>query len=310
MPWIVGAWLTGVCLLALRAAGGWRRLRSLRRNAQLTAPSAVQKSFAKLIAQLHLIHPVVLRVSAEAISPMAMGIWRTSVILPLSVATSFPAEQLEAVLAHELAHIRRWDYFCNLLQTAIECLFFFHPAVWWMSRRTRELREVCCDEIAARTCVDPAIYAEALLQMEEQRVEHLRLAVALRGSGGALLRRIRRVMGEKTMEQGSMGGVRIAAAGLLLAGLATAPHLASALKAEPTGARIVGVSATTAGLEDPDASQMVASPGIRSSPRKAGTQGTIPRSYILSWIPASAGMSGVDRVFALIHRPRPRITSL
>ncbi len=164
MPWIDGVWLVGVCLLALRAAGGWRRLRSLRRNAQLTIPPAIQKSFAKLIAQLHLVHPVTLRVSAEVISPMAMGIWRTSVILPLSVATSLPMEQLEAVLAHELAHIGRWDYFCNLVQTAIECLFFFHPAVWWMSRRTRELREMCCDEIAARTCADPGIYAEALLK--------------------------------------------------------------------------------------------------------------------------------------------------
>jgi beta-lactamase regulating signal transducer with metallopeptidase domain len=315
MPWIVGAWLTGVCLLALRAAVGWRKLRLLRRNAQLTAPSAVQKSFAKLISQLHLVHPVVLRVSTEVISPMAMGIWRTSVILPLSVATSFPAEQLEAVLAHELAHIRRWDYFCNLLQTAIECLFFFHPAVWWMSRRTRELREVCCDEIAARTCADPAIYAEALLQMEEQRVEHLRLAVALRGSGGALLRRIRRVMGEKTMEQGSMGGVRIAAAGLLLAGLATAPHLASALKAEPTGARIVGVSATTAGLEDPDASQMVATDKFagnaravrearRAEPDNAGSP--LPATAIAAGPIAGSAATRIDAPAAAPNPAPPR----
>jgi beta-lactamase regulating signal transducer with metallopeptidase domain len=259
MPWIDGIWLVGVCLLALRAAGGWRRLRSVRRNAQLTVPPAIQKSFAKVVAQLRLVHPVALRISAEVISPMAMGIWRTSVILPLSVAMSLPAEQLEAVLAHELAHIGRWDYFCNIVQTAIECLFFFHPAVWWMSRRTRELREMCCDEIAARTCADPGIYAEALLQMEEQRVEHLQLAVALHGRGGALLHRIRRVMGEKTMEQRSMNGVRIAAAGLVLAGLAAAPHVASGLKVEPTGPRIVAeASAAAVGLEHSTPSQMVA----------------------------------------------------
>ncbi len=256
MPWIDGIWLVGVYLLALRAAfGGWR-LRSLRRNAQLTVPPAIQKSFAKLIAQLRLVHPVTLRVSAEVISPMAMGIWRTSVILPLSVATSLPAEQLEAVLAHELAHIGRWDYFCNLVQTAIECLFFFHPAVWWMSRRTRELREMCCDEIAARTCADPGIYAEALLTMEEQRVEHLQLAVALHGKGGALLHRIRRVMGETTMEQRSMSGVRIAIAGLVIAGLAVAPHVASGLRMEPAGARIVaGTSAKATGLLDSNPGQ-------------------------------------------------------
>jgi beta-lactamase regulating signal transducer with metallopeptidase domain len=258
MPWIDGVWLMGVYLLALRAAGGWWRLRSLRRNAQLTAPPAIQKCFAKVIAQLRVVHPVTLRVSAEVISPMAMGIWRTSVILPLSVATSLPAEQLEAVLAHELAHIGRWDYFCNLVQTAIECLFFFHPAVWWMSRRTRELREMCCDEIAARTCADPGIYAEALLQMEEQRAKHLQLAVALHGRGGALLHRIQRVMGETTMEQRSMTGVRVAAAGLVLAGLAVAPHVANGLR-ESTGARIVaGASAMAAGQENSSPSQLAA----------------------------------------------------
>ena len=239
MPWIDGVWLAGVCFLALRAAGGWWRLRSLRRNAQVAVPPAVQRSFAKVVRQLRLVQPVVLRVSREVISPMAMGIWRTSVILPLSVAMSLPAEQLEAVLAHELAHIRRWDYFCNLLQTAIECLFFFHPAVWWMSRRTRELREVCCDEIAARTCANPGIYAEALLQMEELRAEHLQLAVALHGNGGTLMNRIRRVMGERTMEYGSMSVVRVAAAGLVVAGLAVAPHVAKGLKAEPAGAHII-----------------------------------------------------------------------
>ncbi len=239
MPWIDGVWLAGVCFLALRAAGGWWRLKSLRRGAQVAVPPAMQRSFAKVVGQLRLAQPVVLRVSRELISPMAMGIWRTSVILPLSVATSLPAEQLEAVLAHELAHIRRWDYFCNLLQTAIECLFFFHPAVWWMNRRTRELREVCCDEIAARTCADPGIYAEALLQMEEQRAEHLQLAVALHGKSGTLLNRIRRVMGERTMEYGSMSVVRVAAACLVVAGLAVAPHVAKGLKADPANARIV-----------------------------------------------------------------------
>lgn len=251
MPWIDGLWLAGVCLLALRAAGGWLRLRSLRRKAQVTIPPAIQKSFAKVMAQLRLGQPVALRISAEVISPLAMGIWRTSVILPLSVVASLSPEQLEAVLAHELAHIRRWDYFCNLVQTAIECLFFFHPAVWWMSRRTRELREMCCDEIAARTCADPGIYAEALLQMEERRAKYLQLAVALHGSGGALLHRIRRVMGERTMEQRSLSGVRIVAAGLVLTGLAVAPHVASGLKEEHAKADIIaGTKSMIAGLEE------------------------------------------------------------
>ena len=245
MPWIDAVWLAGVCFLALRAAGGWWRLRWLRSRAQVAVPEPVQHSFAKVVGQLRLVQPVVLRVSRDVISPMAMGIWWTTVMLPLSVVTSLPAAQLEAVLAHELAHIRRWDYVCNLLQTVIECLFFFHPAVWWMSRRTRELREICCDEIAARTCADPGIYAEALLQMEEQRAEHLQLAVALHGKGGTLLNRIRRVMGERTMEYGSMSVVRVAVAGLVVAGLVVAPHAKKGLMAEPAEAHIAPVAASS-----------------------------------------------------------------
>ena len=272
MPWIDGVWLAGVCFLALRAAGGWWRLRSLRRSAQVAVPESLQRSFSKVVGQLRLVQPVVLRVSREVISPMAMGIWRTSVILPLSVAVSLPAEQLEAVLAHELAHIRRWDYFCNLLQTAIECLFFFHPAVWWMSRRTRELREVCCDEIAARTCADPGIYAEALLQMEEQRAEHLQLAVALHGKGGTLLNRIRRVMGERTMEYGSMSVVRIAAAGFVVAGLAVAPHVAKGLKAEPAGARIAAGESAPSVLAGPGDSGNVMVTAAVARDERAGVE--------------------------------------
>jgi len=276
MPWIDGVWLAGVCLLALRAAGGWWRLTSLRRNALAAVPTAAERSVAKVIAKLRLTQLVALRVSTEVISPMAMGIWRTSVILPLSVATSLPEEQLEAVLAHELAHIRRWDYFCNLLQTAIECLFFFHPAVWWMSRRARELREVCCDEIATRSCGDPGIYAEALLQMEEHRAECMQLAVALHGKGGALLYRIRRVLGEKTMEERSMSGVRIAVAGFVVAGLVAAPHIAKGLKPEPAGVRIAAGEGAASGLVEPAPSQAIAAVG--ASERKSGGGEALPQA--------------------------------
>jgi len=303
MPWIDGVWLAGVCFLALRSAGGWWRLRSLRRSAQVAVPPAVQRAFAKMVGQLRLAHPVVLRVSREVISPMAMGIWRTSVILPLSVVASLPAEQLEAVLAHELAHIRRWDYFCNLLQTAIECLFFFHPAVWWMSKRARELREVCCDEIAARTCADPGIYAEALLQMEEQRAEHLQLAVALHGKGGTLLNRIRRVMGEGTMEYGSMSVVRVASACLVVAGLAVAPHVAKGLKAEQADARIVAGENVAPVLLAPTASGnvAVAAPATRYERASVDASQVVPAPA-----PVQTAISVADAAPAPMPHPMPR----
>jgi hypothetical protein len=123
---------------------------------------------------------------------------RPLILLPITALTSLSPEQLEVVLAHELAHIRRADYFWNILQTMIETLFFFHPAVWWISRRLREQRELCCDDIAVQTCQDPAVYAAALLRLEEERKMHLHLAMALDGNQSrvSLRARILRILGD------------------------------------------------------------------------------------------------------------------
>jgi len=253
-------WLTGVCLLTLRAFAGWWRLDRLRRQAQIAVPETVKRGFEKVARQLRLAHSVSLHISDEIFSPLAMGVWRAAVIIPVSAVASLPPDQLEAVLAHELAHIRRWDYIGNLLQTAIECLFFFHPAVWWMSRRTRDLREMCCDEVAARTCMDPGIYAEALLNLEERRADRLQLAVALHGNGGTLLNRIRRVMGDSTVDYSSISAVRLTAAVLVIGGLLFAPHIADGLKAEPAHARIL--SNTAPAIAAVPVAQPAASPEI------------------------------------------------
>jgi beta-lactamase regulating signal transducer with metallopeptidase domain len=232
LPWVDGLWLLGVLLLALRATGGWVQLEILRRRAKRAIPAEIEASFDRIAERLQVGRKVALRISDEVISPLAMGVWRTVVVLPVSAITQLAPAQLEAVLAHELAHIRRWDYLCNLLQTAIECLLFFHPAVWWMSRRTRDLREICCDRVAARSCDDPVIYAEALLQLEEQRAARLQLAAALHGPGGSLLERVKQVLGEgMTMERRTVSGMRVAVAGAVVLGLLLGPRLASGLKA-------------------------------------------------------------------------------
>src|SRR4029079_1809460 len=80
-------------------------------------------------------------------TPVVVGFFRPTILLPLCVATGLPESQLELILAHELAHIRRHDYVVNLLQTLVETLFFYHPAVWWLSRQIRNERENCCDDI-------------------------------------------------------------------------------------------------------------------------------------------------------------------
>ena len=166
LPWVDAVWLVGVLLLALRSLGGWFHLAVVRRRARRMVPQEIERAFVRLCERVEVGRKVVLRASDEVISPLAMGLWRATVILPISAVLSLPAEELEAVIAHELGHIRRWDYLWNLIQTAVESVLFFHPAVWWLSRTVRERRELCCDEIAVRSCTDATVYARALLRLD------------------------------------------------------------------------------------------------------------------------------------------------
>jgi hypothetical protein len=128
---------------------------------------------------------------------MTLGILRTLVLVPASALLTLTPEQLEAIFAHELAHVRRADYFWNLIQTLAETLFFFHPVVWWLGKRLREQRELCCDDIALETCSDPIVYATALFRLENQRAG-LNLAMALDGHQSRMTfrSRVHRILGE------------------------------------------------------------------------------------------------------------------
>jgi beta-lactamase regulating signal transducer with metallopeptidase domain len=198
LPWLDFAWLLGVACLSTRAIGGWRLIQRLRRSALAEAPEAVYASFTRLCKRLGIARHVSLRISEHIPGPLAMGIVRSLIILPASALMALDPEQLEAVLAHELAHVRRADYLWNLVQTMVETLFFFHPAVWWLGRRLRQQRELCCDDVAVQSCADPLIYATALLRLEERRTQRLGLAMALDGhrSWSGLRDRIARILSE------------------------------------------------------------------------------------------------------------------
>jgi beta-lactamase regulating signal transducer with metallopeptidase domain len=232
LPWVDGIWLAGVLLLALRSLGGWWQLEMIRRNALRMVPQPVERAFQRISEQVHAGRKVALRISDYVISPLAMGVWRATVILPMSAVMGMPREELEAVMAHELGHIRRWDYVWNLMQTAVESVLFFHPAVWWLSNTVRERREVCCDEIAVECCAGAAVYARALLRLEEQRTVKLRMAMALGGCGGSLLGRIRKVLGEDmAMESRMTSGVSVATAGAVIMALLLGPKASTAVAA-------------------------------------------------------------------------------
>ena len=149
---------------------------------------------------MHLARPVRVLISAVADCPSVVGWIKPVVLLPAATVLGLTPQQLEAVLAHELAHILRYDYLLNMLQTVVETLLFYHPAVWWASARIRQERELCCDDLAVDSCGDALCYARALTRLERLRVTTPRLALG--SAGGPLLYRIQRLAGDTGWQRG------------------------------------------------------------------------------------------------------------
>jgi len=192
-PWLTSLWLAGVILLSLRMIYGWVCARRLKSYGTGPLPDEWQIRFAELCRNIRVLRPVRLLESAMVQVPAVIGWLRPVVLIPASALVGLAPRQLEAVIAHELAHIRRYDYLVNMLQTAIEILLFYHPAVWRLSREIRQEREHCCDDVAVEVCGDALIYARALIEIEALRDAGLRLAMA--ADGGSLLSRIQRIVG-------------------------------------------------------------------------------------------------------------------
>jgi hypothetical protein len=211
-------------------------IQRLRASAQVEAPAAVRASFRRIASALGLRRPVLLRISSSIAGPVTVGALRALVLLPLSAATSLSPDQLEVVLAHELAHVRRADFFWNLVQTVVETLFFFHPAVWWVGSRIRHERELCCDDVALSVCPNPVVYANALFELEQQRRRTSQLAMALDGHQPArtLRMRITRILGEPAAGAGSRGPFSLAAAAAaLVVVLLPVPQVLASLNPAP-----------------------------------------------------------------------------
>ncbi|MDQ2978317.1 MAG: M56 family metallopeptidase, partial [Acidobacteriota bacterium] len=193
-PVLLAAWLAGVLALSLRLLAGWGVALRLVKRRTRPATAALAASFARLTKRLALSRPVRLLESAAVEGPTALGWMRPVVLLPLSGLTGFSPSQIDALLAHELAHLRRHDYLVNLAQCAAETLLFYHPAVWWVSGRIRAERENCCDDIAVAATGDARVYAAALIELEEKRGARRPRALALAADGGTLLGRIARLL--------------------------------------------------------------------------------------------------------------------
>ena len=218
LPWVVLLWGIGAALLASRLAGGWLYITRLRRQGTEQAPSSWRITLTELTQKVGVSRPVELLRTSRIEVPTVIGWLRPVILVPVSTLSGLSAQQIEAILVHELAHIRRYDYLVNLFQKLVETLLFYHPAVWWISRQIRVERENCCDDWAVRVCGNAAAYARALAQIEELRTS---TGLAVSAGGGALLSRVRRLLGLAPRPCREASGLLVAAAVVLATGLIT-----------------------------------------------------------------------------------------
>ena len=191
LPWVVLAWIIGVLARALWITSAWLAVRRLVRSATQPADVVWVQVLEKLQRGLRVDHHVGLRLSGLVDVPCVIGWLRPIILLPPAACLGLNPQQLEAVLAHELAHIKRHDFLLNSLQRLAEALLFYHPGAWWISRQIRIEREHCCDDAAVAVCPDVVAYARALTTLEVSRSASEPL---LSVTGGDLVGRIRRLL--------------------------------------------------------------------------------------------------------------------
>ena len=192
LPWVVGLWLAGAALMSLRLAIGLKWVAERTRSDHYTVNHYWQRRLSDLARRAGLDFHVRLGVAEGLDSPITAGCWRPIVLVPASLITGMPPELLEALLAHELAHIKRRDYLVNLIQSAVEIVLFYHPSVWALSRRIRIEREQIADDTAVAMLGQPQMLARALSELDRFQFDTIQLAHA--AHGGNLMSRIQRLL--------------------------------------------------------------------------------------------------------------------
>jgi GWxTD domain-containing protein len=193
-PWLALLWMAGVLLMFGRYSVSCISVQRFRRRGVCCAPNAWQREVERLTARLRILRPVRLLESCLADAPTVIGHFRPVILMPVGMLAGLSSAQIESILLHELAHIRRHDYLTNTLQRYVEGLLFYHPAVWWISAVIRREREHCCDDLAVSISGDPHEYARALAALEQNRFS----PAAVAATGGSLVKRIHRLLYPRT----------------------------------------------------------------------------------------------------------------
>jgi beta-lactamase regulating signal transducer with metallopeptidase domain/uncharacterized protein YnzC (UPF0291/DUF896 family) len=196
--WFVEAWFLGVVLLSLRPAAGFFLIERLRLKKRTAVTGALRVRCLELQRRLGLNRVVRYCESLRLEAPAVVGWFRPVVLLPVSALSGLSVQQLEAVIAHELAHVKRLDAFVNLFQIAAETLLFYHPAVWWLSKRIRAERENCCDDVAISVGGNAVEYARALATMAEWQAP----GMAMAANRSPLAERVARLLGVAKLSSG------------------------------------------------------------------------------------------------------------
>lgn len=203
LPWIVAAWTAGVSLMSIRTGMGWCYIHQLRRTADYAIAPRHRAMLAQLSERLGLGPRVRLGTSARVNGPMLVGLLRPVILMPASLLSGLTPSQVEMVLAHELAHLRRFDHIVNLMQVAVEILLFHQPVVRWVSRDLRVEREIASDELAADLAGDRLAYSETLLALEKQRLENMPFVLGM--ADHQVAARVRRLLQPPRRQSGSIG---------------------------------------------------------------------------------------------------------
>lgn len=197
-PLLVALYVTGVAVMSIKLVMDLVQLKEIRQKQVLPIDAVWEKHLERLAAQLRIPRKVQLLISTHIQVPVMIGFLKPLILLPVAMFNNLSAEQLEAILLHELAHIKRNDYLLNIFQSIVETILFFNPFIWWITKNIRLEREHCCDDLVIASQVQPLQYAKALVALEEYRLTVNALAMAAADNKQHLFHRIKRIMEMKT----------------------------------------------------------------------------------------------------------------
>ncbi|HEX6397815.1 MAG TPA: M56 family metallopeptidase [Steroidobacteraceae bacterium] len=298
--WVARTWLVGVCLLALRIAFGLLLLEQLRRRNLAALPAEIVDRCRSLQQRLGISRMVRYCECRMVNVPSVIGFFRPVVLLPMRALTGLTPEQLEAVIAHELGHVKRFDVAVNFVQVIAETVFFFHPAVWWLNKRIRADREDCCDDVAVAACGRTASYARALATMEGWR-DTPELAMAATGS--SVSTRVARLLGVGQRENGARSAGVITASLVLAAALmAGAASIGFAQPAAPLPGESLAALAVEADVPPPPAAP---APARAAAPASVPAPAPHPRAAALPRVAANPKPAATPKPSAETADARP-----